>query len=252
MTTSGKLKEKVAIITGASKGIGAAIAKAYASEGASVVINYAKDKEGAGKVVNQILKNGGSAIAVQGSVANATDVRRLFSETKKAFGKLDILVNNAGIYSFAGISDITEESFHSMYNTNVLGTILTIQQAIKLFGDHGGAIINTGSVVTTLDMPTALVYTTTKYAIDGITRILAKELGSKKIRVNSINPGLIETEGTHASGVMGGDGEKWHLSETPLGRVGRPDDIAKVAVFLASDDSYWVNGELITVSGGQR
>lgn len=252
MRTSGKLNGKVAIITGASKGIGAAIAREYAAEGASVAINYASDKKGAERVMHEIISSGGKAIAVQGNVSNAADVRRLFDETKMAFGKLDILVNNAGVYSFADIEDVTEESFHSMYNTNVLGTILTIQQAVRSFNGKGGTIINTGSVVTTLDMPTALVYTTTKYAVDGITRILAKELGPKKIRVNSINPGLIETEGTHASGVMGGEGEKWHLSETPLGRVGKPSDIAKVAVFLASEDSYWVNGELITVSGGQR
>ena len=252
MKTLGKLSGKVAIITGASKGIGASIAREYAAEGASVVINYTSDKKGAEHVKHDIINSGGKAIAVQGNVSNAADVQRLFDETKEAFGRLDILVNNAGIYSFAGIEEVTEESFHSMYNTNVLGTILTIQQAVKSFNGHGGTIINTGSVATTLDMPTALVYTTTKYAVDGITRILAKELGPKKIRVNSINPGLIETEGTHTSGVMGGEGEKWHLSETPLGRVGKPKDIAKVAVFLASDDSYWVNGELITVSGGQR
>lgn len=252
MKTEGKLRGKVAIITGASKGIGAAIAREYAAEGASVVINYASDRKGAESVMNHIINDGGKAIAVQGNVSNGTDVQRLFDETKKAFGKPDILVNNAGVYSFADVEQITEESFHTMYNTNVWGTILTIQQAVKSFNGHGGTIINTGSVVTTLDMPTALVYTTTKYAVDGITRILAKELGPKKIRVNSINPGLVETEGTHTSGVMGGEGEKWHLSQTPLGRVGKPTDIAKVAVFLASDDSYWVNGELIAVSGGQR
>jgi 3-oxoacyl-[acyl-carrier protein] reductase len=252
MKTQGKLNGKVAIITGASKGIGAAIAREYAAEGAAVVVNYASSKNGAEEVVKQIAEAGGKAVAVRGNVANAADVKRIFDEAEAAFGKPDILVNNAGIYSFAKIEDITEESFHSMYNTNVLGTILAIQQAVKAFGDKGGTIINTGSVVTTLDMPTALVYSTTKYAVDGITRILAKELGPKKIRVNSINPGLIETEGTHSSGVIGGEGERWHLSETPLGRVGQPTDIAKVAVFLASDDSYWVNGELITVSGGQR
>ncbi len=252
MKTAGKLSGKVAIITGASKGIGAAIARQYAAEGASVVINYASDRKGAEGVMNHIINDGGKAITVQGSVSNAADVQRLFDETKKTFGKLDILVNNAGVYSFADIEAITEESFHKMYNTNVWGTILTIQHAVKSFNGNGGTIINTGSVVTTLDMPTALVYSTTKYAVDGITRILAKELGPRKIRVNSINPGLIETEGTHSSGVIGGEGEKWHLSQTPLGRVGKPADIAKVAVFLASDDSYWVNGELIAVSGGQR
>lgn len=247
-----RLQNKVAVVTGASKGIGAAIASAYASEGAKVVVNYASSKSDADKVVKEITAAGGKAVAIQGNVADATDVKRLFEETVKVFGTPDILVNNAGIYSFAGIEEITEDSFHAMYNTNVLGTILTIQQAVKSFGDKGGTIINTGSVVSTLDMPTALVYSTTKYAVDGITRILAKELGPKKIRVNSINPGLIETEGTRTSGVMGGPGEQWHVAETPLGRVGKPTDIANVAVFLASEESYWVNGELIAVSGGQR
>ncbi|MFC0513719.1 SDR family NAD(P)-dependent oxidoreductase [Mucilaginibacter angelicae] len=252
MENSGKLNGKVAIITGASKGIGAGIAKAYAKEGAAVVVNYASSREGADKVVQEITKAGGKAIAVQGSVDKANDVKRLFEETIKAFGKLDILVNNAGIYSFAGIDDITEESFHRMFNINVLGSLLTIQQAVKLFSDQGGVIINIGSIVSTLDMPTALVYTQTKYAVDAMTRILAKELGPKNIRVNSINPGLIETEGSHSSGVMNGDAEKWHISETPLGRVGKPEDIAKVALFLASDESYWVHGEAIAVAGGQR
>lgn len=247
-----RLQNKVAVVTGASKGIGAAIASAYAAEGAKVVVNYASSKTDADKVVKAITAAGGKAVAIQGNVSDATDVKRLFEETINVFGAPDILVNNAGIYSFAGIEEITEESFHAMYNTNVLGTILTIQQAVKSFGDKGGTIINTGSVVSTLDMPTALVYSTTKYAVDGITRILAKELGPKKIRVNSINPGLIETEGTRTSGVMGGPGEQWHVAETPLGRVGKPTDIANVAVFLASEESYWVNGELIAVSGGQR
>ena len=252
MENSGKLKGKVAFITGASKGIGAGIAKSYAVEGASVVVNYATSREGADKVVSEIVANGGKAVAVKGNVENAADVKRMFEETSNAFGKLDILVNNAGVYTFAGIEDITEESFHRMFNVNVLGSILTIQQAVKLFGENGGTIINTGSVVSTLDMPTALIYTQTKYAVDAMTRILAKELGPKKIRVNSINPGLIETEGTYASGVMKGEAEQWHVSETPLGRVGQPDDISKVAVFLASDDSYWINGEVIAVAGGQR
>jgi 3-oxoacyl-[acyl-carrier protein] reductase len=252
MENSGKLNGKVALITGASKGIGAGIAKAYANEGAAVVVNYASSREGADKIVQAIIAKGGKAIAVQGNVENAADVKRIFEETVKAFGKLDILVNNAGIYSFAGISDITEESFHRMFNINVLGSILTIQQAVKLFGDNGGAIINIGSIVSTLDMPTSLVYTQTKYAVDAMTRILAKELGPKNIRVNSINPGLIDTEGSNASGVINGEAEKWHVSETPLGRTGKPDDIAKVAVFLASEDSYWVNGETIAVAGGQR
>lgn len=252
MENSGKLKGKVALITGASKGIGAGIARAYANEGAAVVVNYATSREGADRVVTEITANGGRAIAIQANVENAADVKRLFEETVKAFGKLDILVNNAGIYSFAGIEEITEQAFHRMFNINVLGSILTIQQAVKLFGDKGGVIINTGSIVSTLDMPTALVYTQTKYAIDALTRILAKELGPRNIRVNSINPGLIETEGSHSSGVMQGEAEKWHVSETPLGRVGKPEDIAKVSVFLASDDSYWVTGETIAVAGGQR
>lgn len=252
MENSGKLNGKVALITGASKGIGAGIAKAYASQGATVVVNYASNKNDANKVVEEITANGGKAIAIQGNVEKSEDVKRIFEEIAKTFGKLDILVNNAGVYSFAGIDDITEESFHHMFNINVLGSILTIQQAVKLFGDKGGVIINTGSIVSTLDMPTSLIYSQTKYAVDAMTRILAKELGAKKIRVNSINPGLIETEGSHSSGVMNGDAEKWHVSETPLGRVGKPDDIAKVAVFLASEDSYWITGETIAVSGGQR
>lgn len=252
MENSQKLKGKVALITGASKGIGAGIAKAYANQGATVVVNYASNKNDADRVVEEITTNGGKAIAIQGNVEKAADVKRIFEEISKTFGKLDILVNNAGVYSFAGIDDITEESFHRMFNINVLGSILTIQQAAKLFGDKGGAIINVGSIVSTLDMPTTLVYTQTKYAVDAMTRILAKEFGPKKIRVNSINPGLIETEGSHSSGVMNGDAEKWHVSETPLARVGKPEDIAKVAVFLASEDSYWITGETIAVSGGQR
>jgi 3-oxoacyl-[acyl-carrier protein] reductase len=252
MENSQKLKGKVALITGASKGIGAGIAKAYANQGATVVVNYASNKNDADKVVEEITTNGGKAIAIQGNVEKAADVKRIFEEISKTFGKLDILVNNAGVYSFAGIDDITEESFHRMFNINVLGSILTIQQAAKLFGDKGGVIINVGSIVSTLDMPTTLVYTQTKYAVDAMTRILAKEFGPKKIRVNSINPGLIETEGSHSSGVMNGDAEKWHVSETPLARVGKPEDIAKVAVFLASEDSYWITGETIAVSGGQR
>jgi 3-oxoacyl-[acyl-carrier protein] reductase len=252
MENSGKLNGKVALITGASKGIGAGIARAYANQGATVIVNYANSKNDAEKIVEEITSNGGKAIAIQGNVEKSVDVKRIFEEIAKIFGKLDILVNNAGVYSFAGIDDITEESFHNMFNINVLGSILTIQQAVKLFGDKGGVIINTGSIVSTLDMPTSLIYSQTKYAIDAMTRILAKELGPKKIRINSINPGLIETEGSHSSGVMNGDAEKWHVSETPLGRVGKPEDIAKVAVFLASEDSYWITGETIAVSGGQR
>lgn len=252
MENSGKLNGKIALITGASKGIGAGIAKTYANEGATVIVNYASSREGADKVVKEITAAGGKAIAVQGNVENAADVKRIFEEIVKTYGTLDILVNNAGIYRFAGIEDITEDSFHEMFNINVLGSILTIQQAVKLFGDNGGVIINVGSIVSTLDMPTALIYTQTKYAVDAMTHILAKELGPKNIRVNSINPGLIETEGSHSSGVIRGEAERWHVSETPLGRVGKPEDISKVAVFLASDDSYWITGETIAVAGGQR
>jgi 3-oxoacyl-[acyl-carrier protein] reductase len=252
MNNSGKLAGKVAIITGASKGIGAGIAREYGAEGAAVVVNYATSRAGAEKVVAEITALGGKAIAVQADVAKAPDVQRLFAETIQAFGQLDILVNNAGVYAFAGIDDITADSFQWMFTTNVLGSILTIQQAVRLFGGQGGAILNFGSVVETLDMPKSLVYTATKSAVSSMTRILAKELGPKNIRINSINPGLIDTEGSHASGVMGGEAEHWFLSETPLGRVGQPTDIAKVAVFLASDDARWVTGESLNVSGGHR
>jgi 3-oxoacyl-[acyl-carrier protein] reductase len=247
-----KLKGKVAVVTGASKGIGAGIAKALAAEGAKVVVNYATSKEGADSVVAEIKSKGGTAIAVQGSVSKAEDVKRLFAETKKEFGKLDVLVNNAGIYKFAPLEEITEEQFHSQFNTNVLGLLLATQEAAKHFGSDGGSVINVGSAATQLTPPTAAVYTGTKGAVDAITHVLAKELGPKKIRVNSINPGMIETEGTHAMGIIGSDFQRTFEAQTPLGRIGQPDDIGPVAVFLASSDSGWLTGELLVASGGLR
>jgi 3-oxoacyl-[acyl-carrier protein] reductase len=247
-----KLAGKVAVVTGASKGIGAGIAKALAAEGASVVVNYSSSKEGADKVVAEITGKGGKAIAVQGSVAKAADVERLFAETKKAFGKLDVLVNNAGVYRFASIEEFSEEHFHFHFSTNVLGLLRTTQEAVKLFGSEGGSIINVGSTATSLTPPTTAVYTATKGAVDAITRTLAKELGPKKIRVNSINPGGVETEGVHSLGIIGSDFEKQLVAQTPLGRMGQPGDIAPVAVFLASPDSGWITGELIRVAGGLR
>lgn len=247
-----KLTGKVAVVTGASKGIGAGIAKSLAAEGASVVVNYASSREGADKVVTEIKAAGGKAIAVQASVAKADDITRLFAETKQAYGHVDILVNNAGVYEFAPLEAVTEEHFHRQFNTNVLGLLLATQEAAKHFGPEGGSVINIGSAISSINSPTSSVYTATKHAVDGITRVLAKELGPKKIRVNSINPGLVETEGTHTAGVMGGDFEAQIVSQTPLGRAGRVDDIAPVAVFLASDDARWVTGELLLASGGAR
>jgi 3-oxoacyl-[acyl-carrier protein] reductase len=247
-----KLSGKVAVVTGASKGIGAAIAKALAAEGAAVVVNYASSREGADRVVAEIAKNGGKAVAVQGSVAQGADVERLFAETQKAFGRLDVLVNNAGVYKFAPLAEVTEEEFHRTFNTNVLGLLLASREALKYFGPDGGSIINIGSVVTQLGLPGSAVYTATKGAVESITRVLSKELGAKKIRVNALNPGLVVTEGTQSEGIVGSDMEKQTISETPLGRVGRPEDIAKVAVFLASDDSGWLTGEFIYAGGGLR
>lgn len=247
-----KLKGKVAVVTGASKGIGADIAKGLAKEGASVVVNYASSKEGADKVVAEITKAGGKAIAVQGNVAKEADVQRLFAETQKTFGKLDILVNNAGVYQFAPIEEFTEEHFNFHFNTNVLGLLLSTREAVKLFGDNGGSIINVGSAATSLSVPTASVYTATKGAVDSITAVLAKELGPKKIRVNSINPGMVETEGVHTLGVIGGDFQKGFEAQTPLGRIAQPDDITPIAVFLASSDSGWLTGEHVVASGGLR
>ena len=245
-----RLSGKTAVVTGASKGIGAAIAKRLAAEGAAVVINYASSKDGAERVVADIKAKGGKAIAVQGDVAKASDVEKIFAETKQAFGRLDILVNNAGVYNFLPLEEVTEEDFHRHFNINVLGLLLATREAAKLFGDEGGSVINIGSVVSDLTPPDTVVYTATKGAVDAVTRVLAKELGPRKIRVNAIKPGLIETEGTHATGIIGSDFEKQSVARTPLGRTGRPDDIAPVAVFLASDESRWVTGDMLAVSGG--
>lgn len=247
-----RLTGKVAVVTGASKGIGADIAQGFAKEGAAVVVNYAASKEGAEKVVAEITKAGGKAVAVQGDVAKEADVNRIFEETKKAFGKLDVLVNNAGVYQFAPIEEFSPELYTRLFNTNVLGTLLATREAVKLFGDNGGSIINIGSAVTELNPPASAVYTATKGAVDSITAVLSKELGPKKIRVNALNPGMVETEGTHTAGFIGSDFQKSIEQEAPLGRIGQPNDITPIAVFLASDDSGWVTGETIVASGGQR
>jgi 3-oxoacyl-[acyl-carrier protein] reductase len=247
-----KLENKVAVITGASKGIGAGIAKSLAAEGASVVVNYASAKEGADKVVADIISNGGKAIAVQGDVSNADDVKRLFAETEKHYGGVDILVNNAGIYKFGGIEEITADEFHRQFNTNVLGLLLATQGAVSSFGEKGGSVINIGSVVSRITPPGSAIYTATKGAVDSITQVLSKELGPKKIRVNSINPGMIETEGTHTAGFIGSPFQEQTEKNSPLGRIGQPDDIAPVAVFLASDESRWLTGETILAGGGVR
>ncbi len=247
-----KLTGKVAVVTGASKGIGARIAQELGAAGASVVVNYASSREGADRVVQQITANGGKAIAVQGDVSKAADVKRIFEETSKRFGTLDVLVNNAGVYQFTPIEAVTEDEFHRQFNTNVLGLILVTQEAVKHFGPEGGSIINIGSTVSTTAPPTSVVYTATKGAVDAVTHVLAKELGPRKIRVNSINPGGVETEGTHAFGMIGSDFEKQLVAQTPLGRLGQPTDIAPIAVFLASSDSGWLTGETLLASGGMR
>lgn len=247
-----KLQNQVAVVTGASKGIGAAIAKALAAEGAAVAVNYATSKAGAERVVAEIARKGGKAIAVQGDVAKAADVARLFAETKKAFGRLDILVNNAGIYEFAPLDSVTEEHFYKHFNLNVLGVLLATKEALKFFGPEGGTVINIGSGVSRLTPPNTAVYTATKGALDAITGVLAKELGPKKIRVNSINPGMIDTEGVRAAGFAESDFRKWVETQSPLGRIGQTDDIAPTAVYLASADSKYLTGETLLVSGGLR
>jgi 3-oxoacyl-[acyl-carrier protein] reductase len=244
------LKGKVAVVTGASKGIGAGIAKALASAGAAVVVNYASSREGADAVVKDITAKGGKAIAVQGDVSKAADVQRLFTETKKAFGSLDVLVNNAGVFNFFPLEATTEVEFHRQFNTNVLGLILATQEAVKHFGPEGGSVINIGSVASDDTPQMSVVYSATKGAVDAITGVLAKELAPKKIRVNSINPGGVETEGTHTAGIIGSDFAKQLVARTALGRIGQPEDIAPVAVFLASPDSGWLTGEIIRASGG--
>ena len=244
-----KLANKVAIVTGASKGIGAAIAKALAAEGASVVVNYASSKGGADTVVGAITKAGGKAIAVRGDVSKTAEAQGIIAAANEAYGRLDILVNNSGVYEFGAIEEVTEEKFHKLFNVNVLGLLLTTQAAVKHL-QAGGSIINIGSAVTRLKPTGSSVYTATKGAVDAITGVLAKELAAKKIRVNSINPGMVETEGTHTAGFIGSDFEKGIVAQTPLGRVGQPRDIAAIAVFLASDDSGWLTGELQWASGG--
>ena len=246
-----KLLGKVAVVTGASKGIGAAIARQLAAEGAAVVVNYASSKEAAERVVAEIVGNGGEAIAVQANVAKHTDIERLFSEAQKAFGKLDILINNAGVYEFAPLENVTDEHIHKMFDLNVLGLIFASQEAVKHFGPDGGSIINISSVAATDAPPTTSVYSATKAAVDAVTKSLAKELGSRHIRVNSINPGMVETEGVHAAGIADSDFRKLVESQTPLGRIGQPQDIAPAAVFLASSDAGWITGETLHVSGGQ-
>jgi 3-oxoacyl-[acyl-carrier protein] reductase len=245
-----KLTGRVAIVTGASKGIGAEIARQLAAAGAAVVVNYAGSRAGAEQVVGEIKTAGGKAVAVQADVVKNEDVQRLVAETIKAFGAPDILVNNAGVYEFAPLEAVTAELFHRQFNTNVLGLLQMTQEAAKHIGPKGGSIINISSVVSRLNLPGSSVYAATKASVDTITRILAKELGARKIRVNAINPGLIVTDGTRAQGIIGSDFEKNILATTPLGRLGQPDDVAKVAVFLASEDSGWVSGETIMASGG--
>jgi 3-oxoacyl-[acyl-carrier protein] reductase len=247
-----KLSGKVAVVTGASKGIGASIAKYLAAEGASVVVNYASSKNGADQVVSEINKNGGKAVAVKADVSKKSEIDQLFAETKKSFGPVDILVNNAGVYEFLPLEQITEDHFHKQFNLNVLGLVLTTQEAVKQFGPNGGSVINISSVVSTYAPPGGSIYSATKGAVDTITKSLAKELGPRKIRVNSINPGMIETEGVHAAGFIGSDFQKNAVAQTPLGRIGQPQDIGAVATFLASADSGWITGETLQVAGGFR
>ena len=249
-TNTKKLDGKVAIVTGASKGIGAAIARHLAAEGAAVVVNYSSSKEGADRVVDEITKRGGRAVAVRANVAKKEEIERLFAETKKAFGKLDILVNNAGIYEFLPLENVTEEHFHKHFDVNVLGPLLATQEAAKYFSSEGGSVINISSNASMSAPPTASVYSATKAALDTITKSLAKELGPRKIRVNAINPGMVETEGVRDAGFLGSDFQKMFEAQSPLGRIGQPDDVAPAVVFLASPDSGWITGETLVVSGG--
>ncbi len=246
-----KLTGKVAVVTGASKGIGAAIARSIAAAGASVVVNYASSKSGADAVVADIIRAGGKAVAVRGDVSKKAEAEGIIDAAIRKFGRLDILVNNSGVYEFSPIAEVTEEHFHKIFNINVLGLLLVTQAAVKHLGE-GASIINIGSVVSRITPPNSSVYTGTKGAVDAITGVLARELGPKKIRVNALNPGMIETEGTHTAGFIGTDFEKGLIAQTPLGRIGQPGDIASVAVFLASDDSAWLTGEQLLTGGGVR
>ncbi len=246
------LAGKVAVVTGASKGIGASIAEHLASEGASVVVNYSTSKSGADAVVTRITEKGGKAISVQADVSKPKDITRLFAQTKAAYGKLDILVNNAGIYEFTPLESVTPEHFHKQFDLNVLGLLLTTQEAVKLIGDSGGSILNISSIVGPMPVQTASVYSATKAAVDALTVALSKELGPKKIRVNSLNPGMVETEGLHSAGFDESDFRKMVEAQTPLGRIAQPQDIARAAVFFASDDAGWVTGQTLILAGGQR
>jgi 3-oxoacyl-[acyl-carrier protein] reductase len=250
--TTKKLAGKIAVVTGASKGIGAAIAKHLAANGAAVIVNYASSKTGADRIVAEITSAGGKALAVQGDVAKRADIEKLFSETTRAFGKIDILVNNAGIYEFAPLEQITEAHFHKQFNLNVLGLLLTTQEAVNHFNPAGGSVVNLSSLVSTLAPPYGSVYSATKGAVDVITGSLSKELGIRKIRVNAVRPGLVETEGTHTAGIATGDFHDNYVNNAPLGRIGQPQDIAAAVTYLASDDSSWVTGETLLVSGGHR
>jgi 3-oxoacyl-[acyl-carrier protein] reductase len=247
-----KLEGKVAVVTGASKGIGASIAKQLAGEGASVVVNYSTSKTDADRVVSEITSAGGKAIAVQANISKPTEVTRLFADTKKAYGKLDILINNAGLYEFAPLENVDETSFRRHFDLNVLGLILSSKEAAKLFGPEGGSIVNIGSAASSITPPNSVVYTATKGAVDAVTGVLAKELGPRKIRVNSINPGMVETEGVHSAGIIGSDFQKWAEGQSPLGRIGKPIDIAPAVTFLASSEASWITGETWLVSGGWR
>jgi 3-oxoacyl-[acyl-carrier protein] reductase len=249
---SQKLAGKVAIVTGASKGIGASIALHLAAEGASVVVDYVTDRAGADRVVAEIVRKGGRATAVQANVALAPDVHRLFAEAKEAFGRLDVLVNNAGVYEFAPLEDVTAEHFHKQFDVNVLGLLQSSREALRYLAPEGGSIINVSSVVATAAPANSAVYSGTKAAVDAVTRALAKELGPRNIRVNSINPGMIETEGLRAVGFAEGELRRQVEEQTPLGRIGQPDDVGPAAVFLASADSGWITGETIHLSGGYR
>ena len=252
MNTKSKLRGKVAIVTGASKGIGAGIAKQLAAEGASVVVNYASSREGADRVVGEIKQHGGTATALQADLANKADIERLFGETIKKFGRIDILVNNAGVYEFMSLDEVTEEHFHRQFNVNVLGLILATQQAARHFGPEGGSIINIGSVAGTSAPPATSVYSATKAAVNAVTRSLASELGPRGVRVTAVNPGMVETEGVRSAGLAESEFRKSVESQTPLGRIGQPQDIAPLVAFLASSDASWITGETYHVSGGSR
>jgi len=252
MNVAKKLEGKVAVVTGASKGIGAEIAKQLAAEGASVVVNYASSKSGADAVVNEITKKGGKAVAVQGDVAKQADIEKVLAETKKAYGRLDVLINNAGVYEFSPLENITPEHYHKLYDVNVLGLLSTSREAAKYFGKDGGSIVNVSSLVSQSAIPNAAAYSGTKGAVDAITRSLSAELGPRKIRVNSINPGMVITEGVKTAGFEGTDFQKDIEKRTPLGRVGQPEDIAPAAVFFASNDSAWITGETLVIAGGLR